>query len=267
MKIHFVSILTAALVCCIVYTPAAAQSNQHSDVAALQATILHRDSLFWHAYNTCNADSMTLFVVDDLEFYHDKGGPTLGLQKFGETTRTGLCGNTANWQLRREAVPGTVKFFPMYNSGMLYGAILQGEHVFYVHEAGKKEYLDGHARFSHLWLNKDGAWKMARVLSYDHKPAVYTAKTKIIPVPTAKLKRLNGTYNSSQAGTLTVKQEGNALKITTSNFQVIAFPETTTKFFLRNRDLQFEFVEENKHIARVIIYERGGKVEEAPRMQ
>jgi hypothetical protein len=243
MKVHFASILAAALVC-ILYTPASAQPNQHSHVAALQATILHRDSLFWRAYNTCNADSMTQFFVDDLEFYHDKGGPTLGLQKFDETTRTGLCGNTANWQLRREAVPGTVKFFPMYNSGTLYGAILQGEHVFYVQEAGKKEYLDGHARFNHLWLNKDGVWKMARVLSYDHKPAVYTAKTKI-----------------------TVQQEGNALKIITSSFQVMAFPETTTKFFLRNRDLQFEFVEENKQIARVIIYERGGKVEEAPRMK
>lgn len=267
MKVHFASILATALFCCILYTPASAQSNQHSDVTALQTTILHRDSLFWRAYNTCNADSMTLFLVDDLEFYHDKGGPTLGLQKFNETTRTGLCGNTANWQLRREAVPSTVKFFPMYNSGTLYGAILLGDHVFYVQEAGKKEYLDGHARFSHLWLNKDGVWKMARVLSYDHKPAVYTAKTKIIPVSTAKLRRLNGTYNSSKAGAVTVQHEGNALKITTSSFQVMAFPETTTKFFLRNRDLQFEFVEENKQVTKVIIHERGTKVEEAFRQR
>jgi hypothetical protein len=266
MKVHFASILAATLACCIHYTSASAQSDQHGDVATLQATILHLDSLFWRSYNTCNADSMKLFFTEDMEFYHDKGGATLSLQKFDQATRNNLCGNV-NWRLRREVLPGTATVFPLYNSGQLYGAILMGEHVFYIRETGKNEYLDGHARFSHLWLNKDGVWKMARVLSYDHKPAVFRAKTKIIPVSTARLKRLNGTYNSSKAGAVKVEQEGNALKITTSSFQVMAFPETTTKFFLRNRDLQFEFVEENKQIARVIIYERGGKVEEAPRVQ
>ena len=55
---------------------------------------------------------------------------------------------------------------------MVYGAILSGEHVFYVRQKGKPEVLDGRAKFTHLWLLKDGVWKMSRVLSYDHGPAV-----------------------------------------------------------------------------------------------
>jgi len=30
---------------------------------------------------------------------------------------------------------------------------------------------DGLAKFFHVWLLKDGTWKMARVISYDHGPA------------------------------------------------------------------------------------------------
>jgi hypothetical protein len=266
MKLHF-AILVTTLSYCILSTPTAAQSAQHNDVAALQATILRQDNLFWHAYNTCHADSMKMFFTDDMEFYHDKGGPTLGLQKFDESVRTGLCGNTANWQLRREAVPGTVAFFPLSKNGQLYGAILEGEHVFYVHEAGKKEYLDGHARFSHLWLNNGGTWKMARVLTYDHKPAQYVSKAKVVTLPNARLKRLSGTYNSPMAGAMVVSPVEKGIKITSEKFQVIAFPETANLFFLRNRDLQFEFVEENKHVTKVIIHERGAKVEEAPRLR
>jgi hypothetical protein len=43
--------------------------------------------------------------------------------------------------------------------------------VFYIKEAGRDEFLDGHAKFTHVWLLKDGAWKMSRVLSYSHGPA------------------------------------------------------------------------------------------------
>lgn len=267
MNLPIVSLLTFALTWCTLSPSVLAQPDLHNDTAAAQTTILRLDELFWHSYNACNADSMKLFFADDMEFYHDKGGPTLGLQKFDEAVRTGLCGNTANWQLRREAVDGTVTFFPLYKDGQLYGAILEGEHVFYVREAGKREYLDGHARFNHLWLNKDGVWKMTRVLTYDHKPAAYVSTAKVLTLPTSRLKRLGGTYNSPTAGAMRVTPEQKGLKITASHFQVIAYPETATLFFLRNRDLQFEFVEENKKITKVIIHERGAKVEEAARVR
>ena len=57
------------------------------------------------------------------------------------------------------------------NGDTVYGAIVAGEHLFYVRPPDKPEFLDGRARFVSLWLLKDGAWKMARLLSYDHGPA------------------------------------------------------------------------------------------------
>jgi hypothetical protein len=137
---------------------------------ALTATILHQDSLFWKAYNNCDVAGMSGFFTDDIEFYHDKGGLTVGLSNFKVALQQGLCGEGKS-RLRRVAVDGTVQVFPMANNKVVYGAILSGEHVFYVKEAGKDEYLDGHAKFTHVWLLKDGVWKMARVLSYSHGPA------------------------------------------------------------------------------------------------
>ena len=43
------------------------------------AAILERDRLFWKAYNACDVKTMGEFFTEDVEFYHDKGGPTLGL--------------------------------------------------------------------------------------------------------------------------------------------------------------------------------------------
>jgi hypothetical protein len=136
----------------------------------LTATILHQDSLFWTAYNNCDVEGMSGFFTADIEFYHDKGGLTVGLSNFKVALQNGLCG-AGKSRLRRAAVDGTVQVFPLANAGVVYGAILSGEHVFYIKEAGRDEFLDGHAKFTHVWLLKDGAWKMSRVLSYSHGPA------------------------------------------------------------------------------------------------
>jgi len=137
-----------------------------NDPKKLTATILHLDSLFWQAYNTCNVDKMSTFFTDDIEFYHDKGGLTSGKTIFIESVRNGLCGNSNSF-LRREERKGSVEVFPMNN----YGAIISGEHYFYVNQKGKAEFLDGLAKFTHVWVLQNNEWKMRRVLSYDHGPA------------------------------------------------------------------------------------------------
>lgn len=60
----------------------------------------------------------------------------------------------------------------------MYGAVLSGEHVFYVLDKGKRDRLDGRARFLHVWLVKDGVWRMSRVLSFDHDPVVIEPELK-----------------------------------------------------------------------------------------
>lgn len=119
------------------------------------------------AYNQCDVDKMATFFTPDLEFYHDKSGLTTPLSALISSTRTGLCGN-ADWRLRREVVKGSLKVYPIAH----YGAILSGEHVFYINEKGKEERLDGRANFTHIWRLTNNEWKMSRVLSYDHRPAM-----------------------------------------------------------------------------------------------
>ena len=137
----------------------------------VSAAVLQRDGAFWKAYNTCDVKAMSEFFTEDVEFYHDRGGTTLGHAAFVTALRNDLCGNPDS-RLRREAVDGSGHVFPMKKNDVVYGAVLTGEHVFYVNQKGKAEFLDGRARFTHLWTLKDGVWKMSRILSYDHGPAV-----------------------------------------------------------------------------------------------
>ncbi len=143
----------------------------------LAETILREDASFWDAYNRCDVDKMSQFLWPDVEFYHDKGGPMIGFTALVETLKNGLCGNP-NSHLRREAVPGTVKVFPLQKGGVTYGAVLSGEHYFYVNDKGKPEYRDGMAKFFHVWLLKDGTWKMARIVSYDHHQALTRTRAR-----------------------------------------------------------------------------------------
>ena len=137
-----------------------------------QATkiILQKDSLFWQGYNNCDTSDYNQFFTEDVEFYHDKGGTTMGVKNMALTLQKNLCSNS-DFRIRREEVKGTKKIYMLHNSNVIYGAILSGEHNFYVWEKGKTERLDGLASYTHLWLLKDGVWKMARILSYDHGPA------------------------------------------------------------------------------------------------
>jgi hypothetical protein len=56
----------------------------------------------------------------------------------------------------------------MYKGDKIYGAIVTGDHQFFITEPGKPEFLAGRAFFTHLMLLKSGKWKMARILSYEH---------------------------------------------------------------------------------------------------
>ncbi len=142
--------------------------GQAHDVEEL---IWKKDALFWQDYNSCNTSRLDQFFTDDVEFYHDKNGATSGFHSFVEGIKSGLCQSGSNW-LRREAVAASVKVFLLKKDGQPYGAILSSDHVFYVKQEGKGERLDGRAKFTHLWLLNNGNWRMARVLSYDHGPAI-----------------------------------------------------------------------------------------------
>ena len=227
----------------------------------LTGTILHEDGLFWEAYNRCDVEKMSQFFTPDIEFYHDKGGPTIGAPALIETIRKNLCANP-NSRLRREEIPGTVKVFPLENNGVIYGAVLYGEHYFYVNDKGKPEYRDGMAKYFDVWLLKDGTWKMARVVSYDHHQAPPVEK-KQAAVPANVLQEYVGKYHAPKNGELVVTRKNDLLVLTIGEKKYELHPESESTFFTTDRDLAFEFVKQGGKVSKLVVREHGAVVEEA----
>jgi hypothetical protein len=119
------------------------------------------DAALFDAYNRCDLVKFSTFFVEDVEFYHDQGGVTLGRQNLTDSVKKNICG-----KVTRELVPGTLQVH--YMKG--YGAVEMGVHWF--HHPGHEDTEGvGEGRFIHLWQYKDGAWKITRVISYDHHAA------------------------------------------------------------------------------------------------
>lgn len=222
-------------------------------------TIIEKDSLFWLAYNTCDTSRIGDFYTDDVEFYHDKNGLSKGKSIIVSSFKRNLC--TDDFRLRREALDSTVKVFLLENQGTVYGAIISGEHYFYVNEKGKKERLDGWAKFTHTWLLQDNQWKMARLLSYDHKPAPYINKRKSVTISSKILDTYAGSYESAVVGTITVKRNNQNLVQIIGGKEFAIYPETSTLFFSKERDLTFEFLTLNT-TRKMIVRENGEVVDE-----
>jgi ketosteroid isomerase-like protein len=129
--------------------------------AELEKAITTLDASLFDAYNNCDLDKFASFFVDDVEFYHDQGGVTLGKANLTESVKKNICG-----KVTRELVPGTLQIY--YMKG--YGAVEMGVHRFH-HPGNEASEGVGEGKFVHLWKYKDGAWKITRVISYDHHAA------------------------------------------------------------------------------------------------
>lgn len=254
--------LRLTLVCLLLSVPVFSQEEKDT----LNATIRGQDVLFWDAYNRCDVEKMSQFFWPDFEFYHDKGGLTVGLAPFVEALKTGLCGKQ-NFRLRREAVPDTVKVYPLQNNGVTYGAVISGEHYFYINDNGKPEYRDGLAKFFHVWLLKDGTWKMARAVSYDHREAPHENARKEITLQREVLEDYAGKYEAPKNGALKVTRANNLLVVVVgADKKLLLHPESDNVFFTVDRDLTFEFVRRGAKVSKIVIREHGAIVEEAGRV-
>jgi hypothetical protein len=121
----------------------------------LTQAITALDKQLFDAYNTCNIEKLGTLVADDLEFYHDKTGLAVGKKPFLDAIKMNICG-----KVTRELVPASLEVYPLHG----YGAVEIGVHRF--HHPGDSDV--GEAKFVQLWQYKDGAWKITRVISYDH---------------------------------------------------------------------------------------------------
>ena len=230
---------------------------------SVQDLITEKDSLFWKSYNACDIAGMESHLSEDLEFYHDKNGITVGKQSLSDGLKAGLCSTGSN-HLRREAIPQSVSVYPLKNNDSAYGAIITGEHLFYIIE-GDSERLDGQARFSNLWLKENGEWKMHRIYSFDHGPAPFKNHKDPIALSKDKLDRLTGDYITSSNDPITVKLNENKLELMAMGKNFILYPENEFSFFTKERDLTFSFSEELPR--RLTIFESKNKVAEAVSIQ
>jgi ketosteroid isomerase-like protein len=137
-----------------------AQKEKIELKSEIYQTIFKIDSAFFQAFNTCDTVTYRAFLTNDLEFYHDLGGmhyiPT-EMQSIRE-----MC--AMNNHIRRELIKNTLEVIKLGN----FGALEMGVHRIYHTNPGQSEHISGDYKFVHVWENKNGTWKLKRIISYGH---------------------------------------------------------------------------------------------------
>lgn len=139
-------------------TSSAGYSQQ---VVNLYHEIAQADSLMFHAFNTCDSVTYRKFITEDLEFYHDLGGLTVGADNEIKSFKE-MCAR--NSHIRRELIKSSLEVYPLKG----YGAVEIGVHRFYHTNKGQEEKISGTYKFVEVWQFKDKQWKISRVISYGH---------------------------------------------------------------------------------------------------
>lgn len=116
------------------------------------------DSLLFDAFNKQDMPVFKAMFTEDLEWFQDNGGLisyTTVFENFGRMFKQ-------ENKLTRTLVAGSLEVHPVKD----YGAIEIGAHTFKHYENGKLE--EGTFKFLMIWQQKEGKWKISRVVSYDH---------------------------------------------------------------------------------------------------
>lgn len=127
-------------------------------------------AVFRAVFDTCDVEALAELVTDDLEFFHDKGGLTATSGKqFLDSIRDKCERQKAGTDFlsSRELDRDSVKVYAINN----YGAVEIGTHRFYALVEGKPKRLTETAQFTMVWKRDGERWRLARVLSYDHRLA------------------------------------------------------------------------------------------------
>jgi ketosteroid isomerase-like protein len=129
--------------------------------AKLLQEILMTDEQLFEAFQKCDVKRYIGFLSRDIEFYQDRTGKT----GYYENAKSLADRCAEGIKLRREIEPDAT----IVNAVPGFGAIQAGLQRFYSIGQDGKEHLDATARFTNLWREEDGGWKLVRVISYDHR--------------------------------------------------------------------------------------------------
>ena len=141
----------------VLLTVAALPLSAASPEPELTKIVTELDAGLFNAFNQCELGKFSDYFADDVEFFHDEGGITLGAKAVTESVKKNICG-----KVNRVLVSTVV--YPMKGYGALQTGVQRFTHP------GRDEEPMGEAQFAHLWQFKDGKWKITRVFSYDHHP-------------------------------------------------------------------------------------------------
>jgi hypothetical protein len=130
------------------------ESDAYRQIKALDAKL-------FQAYNNCDLATLGELVDENLEFYHDKGGLSVGKANFIAAIKNNIC-----HKVRRQLVAPSLQVYPLEN----FGAIELGEHTFcnMVETPVCKEETNGIGKFFMLWQKQGEQYRLTRVVSYDH---------------------------------------------------------------------------------------------------
>ena len=149
-----------AVVLALCATPAVSQPlDDIKSPKELHATIAALDAELFDSFNHCEVEKFVTFFDPAVEFYHDQTGLAIGVDSLTKSLKENICDKVS-----RELVPESLQVYPVKG----FGAVQIGVHRF--HHPGRDDIEPvGEAKFIHLWRYEDGAWKITRVISYDHQ--------------------------------------------------------------------------------------------------
>jgi hypothetical protein len=139
--------------------------------AALTSAIAARDkAVFGLLFDGCDPAAMAAYIAQDFEMYHDKGGVVARnraefIADYAKSCEAKKAPDA--WRSRRELVLASLNVHPVPG----FGAIEDGEHLFFERRGDGPDHKAGTARFTQLWQLTPDGWQLSRVFSYGHKAA------------------------------------------------------------------------------------------------
>jgi len=158
MKIFKLSALLTSLILTAISVAVSAQSKgtytYKPESQELYNTIVHMDSVYFNAYNTCDMEKQAAIYADSIEFYHDKGGLQTSKQALLDALKKNICG-----KVTRVLVPGSIEVYPIAG----FGAVEIALHRFINHQ--ESETPSKPDKFIVVWRLRNGVWQITRVIS------------------------------------------------------------------------------------------------------
>jgi len=221
--------------------------------------------LFTNGFNNCDMEAFKTLISDDFEFYHDKGGLENDKNAFITSFGNNMCDPKA--KPIRKLQEQSLTVFPLYENGVLYGAIQKGIHEFYIQEPEKEMYTTSVARFTHVWVKENNHWKMHRALSYDHQSPQAAPTVSTHRVKENLLLDYAGTYTASSTGEVTISETKGTLYLKAGKMETHLVAVSDTLFKHPQAPLTFEFIKNTSGtVEKFLVRENQKIVEEVTRI-